>query len=69
MPRNSKNNNSCVMELLLTLSLDHSASRQFNYLELILSANYINCSTHIVINDKADEFHKTINVTKIVGWF
>ena len=31
-------------------------------------ANYINCSTHIVINDKVDEFHKSIyciNVTAI----
>ena len=47
--------------------VDHSASRQFDYLEVVLLANYINCSTHIVINDKADEFHKTINVTAIVG--
>jgi hypothetical protein len=47
--------------------IDHSVvNHPFNYL-VVLMANYINCSTHIVINDKADEFHKTINVTAIVG--
>lgn len=49
--------------------IDHSdVDHTFNYLEVALKANYINCSTHIVINDKVDEFHKTIyciNVTAI----
>ena len=30
-------------------------------------ANYISWSTHIINDKVADEFHKTINVTAIVG--